>query len=123
LFVPDIRLPPRDQEALRRLRHQFAEAMQELSHLGFVLQGSVSERRMLCGKAACRCRDDPRARHGPYYQWSWKKEGRTVSAYLTQEQAGLCKEWVRNNRTMDKVMRRLRSISLRAARLFEIPPK
>jgi hypothetical protein len=123
LFVPDLKLTPRQQETLRSLERQCGEAARELTQIGFVLQGSVRERRMLCGKAGCRCRTDPRARHGPYYQWSWKEKGRTVSTYLTKDQADICMEWARNNRAMEKILKRLRAISLRAARLFEIPPK
>ena len=42
---------------------------------------------VLCGKSICRCREDPDARHGPYYQWSGKRKGKTVSAYLSDAQA------------------------------------
>jgi hypothetical protein len=121
--VPDLEPPPRRQEALRRLRKEYVEAQRQLAQIGFVLQGSVAERRMLCGKASCRCRREPDARHGPYYQWSWKSRGRTVSVYLTPTQAATCKEWVRNNRQMERIFARLRRISVRAARLLEIPLK
>jgi hypothetical protein len=121
--VPNRELPPRRQEALKRLEREFTETKRQLSRLGFVLQGSLSERRMLCGKAGCRCRSDPDARHGPYFQWSRKIRAKTVSSYLSHEQATTCKDWIRNNRDMEKIIKRLRQLSLRAARLFEIPPK
>jgi len=121
--VPIEELSPRGQEALKRLEREFAEAKQALARLGFVLQGSLSQRRMLCGRAGCRCRAEEGARHGPYYQWGRKIQGKTVSSYLSRDQAALCKGWIRNNRDMEKVIKRLRRISLRAARLFQIPPK
>ena len=121
--MPNQELSPRHQAALKRIEREFAETKRQLSSLGFVLQGSLSERRMLCGKAGCRCRTDPDARHGPYYQWSRKIRAKTVSSYLSREKARICKEWIRNNRDMEKIIKRLRRLSLRAARLFEIPPK
>ena len=116
-------LSPRRQAALERLTLELTEVQRELTRLGFVLQGSLSKRWMLCGKVDCSCKHDPDARHGPYYQWGRKTRGKTVSSYLSPEQAALCKEWIGNNREMEKIIKRLRRISLRAARLFQIPPK
>ena len=121
--MSDIKLSRRRQEAITRCQHEFEEVRAELEDIDFVLQGSVTERRMVCGKPGCRCHRESDARHGPYYQWSWKSRGRTHSVYLTQDQADLCKQWVQNNRRMEKVMKRLRRISLRAAHLHQIPSK
>jgi hypothetical protein len=114
------KLTRRQEEALRRQEEKFEEAKAEIDDLGFVLQGSVVERQMECGKPACRCHEDPEARHGPYYQWTWKADGKTRAVYLTKEQAALCKKWSMNNRRLNKIISRLRSISLRAARSYEI---
>lgn len=56
-------------------------------------------------------------------QWSWKSRGRTSSVYLTKEKAALCRKWVKNHRRMEKILKRLREISLRAARLYEMRSK
>jgi len=117
------KMTPRKEEALRRQEEKYEKAKAEIDDLGFVLQGSVVERWMECGKAACRCHKDPKARHGPYYQWSWKDGGKTHAVYLTKEQAALCKKWIRNNRRLNKIVSRLRSISLRAAWSYEIRKK
>jgi len=123
IFMPSNRFTRRQEESLRRYEQKYEQIKAELSDLGFILQGSVTERWMECGKPACRCHEDPEARHGPYFQWSWKSRGRTYSVYLTKEQASLCKQWVKNNRNMDKIIKRLRKLSLRAARLHKIAPK
>jgi len=116
-------LTQRQEEALRRYEEKYEQIKTELDDLGFVLQGSVSERWMKCGNSACRCHEDPQARHGPYYQLSWKTGGRTFSVYLTKEQAVLCKKWVKNNHRLLKTIKRLRDISLHAARLHKIALK
>jgi len=109
------------QKALQHHERQYEKVKAEILALGYVLQGSVIERWMECGKAACQCHEDVRARHGPYYQWSWKSRGRTVSVYLDKEQAGLCKRWVGNNRRLERILTRIRTLSLRVARLYKLP--
>ena len=113
-------LSPSKQQRLRRYQREYRQLKQGLVNLGFVLQGSLSERWMKCGKPACRCRRDPKARHGPYYQWSWKNKGRTASVYLNPQQAELCKEWIANHRELERVIQRMRDLSLRMSRLYEI---
>jgi hypothetical protein len=95
--------------------------LRELAGLGFVLQGTISERMLPCGKLACRCTTDPAARHGPYIQWTLKRRGKTVGVYLSPEQAVICREWIGNNRRLEAIVRKLRILSMRAARLQEIP--
>jgi len=38
-------------------------------------RGSISERRMKCGKPSCLCQHDSEARHGPYFTLTWAVEG------------------------------------------------
>ena len=83
----------------------------------------VTERWIESGKLNRHCHTDRQARHGPYYQWSWRTRGRTVSVYLDDEQATLCKKRIKNNRRLESTIRRIRALSLRAARLHEIPRK
>ena len=97
--------------SLRSIEEQRDRLLRELGELGFVLQGTVSERRLPCGKVACRCTTDPTARHGPYLQWTLKRRGKTVGVYLKPEQAEICREWIGNNRRLEAIVRKLRALS------------
>jgi len=121
--LTDSQLTRRQQESLCRLQEKFENIKSEIEGIGFVVQGSVTERWKKCGKPACRCYDDPDEWHGPYYQWSWKSGGRTSSVSLTREQAALFREWGKNNRKLENIIKRLRKLSLRAARLHKIARK
>ncbi len=110
-------------EKLHRYGEQYEDLKRELTSCGYILQGSVTEHWIQCGKPSCHCHTDRQARHGPYYQWSWKTRGRTASVYLDAEQAALCKEWIQNNRRLENTLKRMRILSLRAARLHEIARK
>lgn len=57
-------------------------------------RGSVSERTMKCSKPGCRCGENPKARHGPYYSLTRPVEGQTRSRYLSEEQAAVAKEQI-----------------------------
>jgi len=51
--------------------------------------------------------------HGPYYQWSYKLRGKTVSMRMTPEQAKLCEEWVENHRRLKNIIRKMETLSLK----------
>jgi hypothetical protein len=113
-------LSPSKQQRLIRYQQEYRQLKQKLAETGFVLQGSLTKRWMRCGKPSCGCQQDPKARHGPYYQWSWKNKGRTASVYLSQQQAELCQEWIANHRQMERVIQRMRNLSLCMSRLYGI---
>jgi len=113
----------RKRQTLQGYERQYEHLKEQLRAVGYVLQGSVLERWMECGKPSCRCHDDPASRHGPYWQWSWKKRGKTLSVYLTPEKASLCRKWIENHRRMDRIFKQMRELSLRIARLHELPLK
>ena len=120
-------MPPkaegRQAQALRRCEREYQELKLQLQSLGYILQGSVTERWNQCGRAWCHCHKDPQSRHGPYYQWSWKDRGKTKSVYLDAEQAEKCTEWINNHRELERLLKRMRTVSLRVARLLEIDRK
>jgi hypothetical protein len=57
-------------------------------------RGSVSDRWIKCGKAACACAEDPDARHGPYHSLTQAVAGKTRSRFLTAEQVALAQEQI-----------------------------
>lgn len=81
--------------------------------LGYVRPGSLLKRFMPCGKAGCRCMADPPELHGPYYQWTYKRLGKTITVRLNPAQAELCREWVRDHRDLRRIVSKMRRLSLR----------
>ena len=62
----------------------------------------------LCGRPACRCHTDPEARHGPYHYWTRKARGKTVGLKLTEDELGLYREWIDNNRELERLVKEMR---------------
>jgi hypothetical protein len=99
---------------LQRHRKDYAELTKQLAQLGFIWGGSVQSRWLTCGNKKCVCHQNPKARHGPYYYWTSKKAGKTVSRLLAREEASVLLEWVQNRRTLDALVRKMKAISERA---------
>ncbi|MGH9447063.1 MAG: DUF6788 family protein [Terriglobia bacterium] len=57
-------------------------------------RGSLSQRTVKCSKPGCRCAQDPKARHGPYYSLTRAVRGKTHSRFLTPEQAAVARQQV-----------------------------
>ncbi len=107
---------------LARLQRRYRELKKRLQGLGFAVAGTVTERYTLCGKASCRCHADPPQRHGPYYQYSRKVAGKTVSRLVTAEQADQYRQWIANRRALDEITAAIDELSHQAAELLTRQP-
>jgi hypothetical protein len=92
---------------------RFADLKRALADLGLVRPGSLVERYMPCGRPSCKCMGAPPALHGPYYQWSHKIRGKTVTRRLSTAQADACREWLRNHRHLKATVRKMEALSLK----------
>jgi hypothetical protein len=47
----------------------------KILRVGFICSGTLLERTKVCGKPNCACASDPKARHGPYFEWNRREDG------------------------------------------------
>jgi hypothetical protein len=87
------------------LIRRFNANLQEIRLDGYILQGSVV-RRHFRQKGPTGVKT-----YGPYYLWTRKKAGKTVSVALTKEQAGLILAAIRRQRRLDKQLMQIRTLS------------
>jgi Family of unknown function (DUF6788) len=66
---------------------RIAQLTEAFSHPEPIRRGSLYERRMKCGQAACACQRNSKAAHGPYFTLTQKVDGKTHSRYIAPEQA------------------------------------
>jgi hypothetical protein len=107
-----------NQSELADIEHRYRELKNQLQDLGFVIAGSVAERRTTCGAATCRCRTDPTHRHGPYFEYTRKVAGKTTGRRLTAEQAQQYRAWIANRRTLEQITAAMDELSHQAAHLL-----
>jgi hypothetical protein len=86
---------------------RFSDLKASLSQLGPYRRGTVLRRFMPCGKPGCRCQASPPKLHGPYYDWTRKVKGKTVTVRLTPQQAQLFRQWIANARRLDRILQQL----------------
>jgi hypothetical protein len=67
------------------------------------------------GHQGCRCHADPPQLHGPYHQWTRKKNGRTATRILTDDQAADYQPWFDNHRRLRELITELETLSLAIA--------
>ena len=85
----------------------------EVADVPPIRRGSLVRRFMPCGKPGCRCQTSPPQLHGPYYQWTRKVRGKTVTVRINQAQAKLLREWIANGRRLDRLVRQMENVSRR----------
>jgi hypothetical protein len=99
---------------------RFRELKADLARIEYFSKGTLLARRMKCGKPNCLCQSDANKRHGPYFEWTYKENGKTVNVRLTAESAPLFKEAARQYRRLKSILARLEKLSRQAvARLAE----
>ena len=91
---------------------QAARIARELAALGFALPGTLADRMTRCGHPGCRCHADPPQPHGPYHQWTRKKDGKTATRILSDDQFADYQEWFGNHRRLRELIAELEALSL-----------
>jgi hypothetical protein len=79
-----------------QLESQIQKIKEELVSLGRLRPGSLSKQYNVCGKAACRCKETPPKKHGPYYQLSFTRRGKSTTRFVRRGYVTAIKEELRN---------------------------
>lgn len=103
------------EDRLRPYRRRVRQLAAQLARTGFLTKGTVIRHYARCGNPDCRCRRDPSQRHGPYYRWSTKLAGKTVTRHLSDEEGRLYVEWIAERRRVREILDQIERISERAA--------
>ena len=95
-------------------QERYEDLKRAIAALGFFRYGSLVRRFMPCGKTGCRCQASPPELHGPYYQWTRKVRGKTVTVRLSKQGATLLQTWTANGRQLDRILAQMERLSHRA---------
>jgi hypothetical protein len=99
----------------RRQQARAARITAELASLGLALPGTLIERHVRCGKPGCRCHADPPVLHGPYWQWTRKIDGKTVTRLVADDQLDDYRQWLDNHRRLRALVAELEALTLAIA--------
>ncbi len=112
-------MPPTNNIDRRLADHEqrYRKLAAQLATIGLIHSGSVTRRYTRCATPGCKCHADPPQPHGPYYQWTAKINGKTVTRRLSESEAQLYQEWIANDRQLRRLIQQMRQIAAKAAEL------
>jgi hypothetical protein len=73
-----------------------------ITALGPILPGTVSTALAKCGKPTCRCHQDRKYLHGPYYRWTGWMNGRPTTKTISEEMARECQKRIENYKELQR---------------------
>jgi hypothetical protein len=108
----------RTQSRLDAYERRYRALAAQLADVGYITSGSVALRYNQCGKSNCACQHDPTKRHGPYWHWTAKVDGKTVNRKLSEHEARLYQESIANDRHVRELLTQMRAVATKATQLL-----
>jgi hypothetical protein len=104
------------KQTIQRLQQRYEMLKAKIAHIGLIQVGTITKR--------VDRRDSPtspggKRDYGPYYQWTFKRSGKTVTKNLTKYQAKEYGKAIANYRNLQKNIIEMRKISLKILHNYE----
>jgi hypothetical protein len=93
--------------AAEALRRRFRRLAARLAKTDWILLGTIHERRLRVPSR----RGRKAKTYGPYYQWTFKRRGRTLTVNLSAAQVGAFRKAIRRQRAVERLLAQMRAIS------------
>jgi hypothetical protein len=90
---------------------------QAIVRLGDLRPGKLSQQYNVCGKADCRCKADPPQKHGPYYQLSFTRNGKSSTQFVRKEDLAVVRQQLRNYQRLRELIDRWITLGMELSRL------
>jgi hypothetical protein len=82
------------------IERQIDKLKRDLAGLGQLRPGSLSKQYTVCGSQGCRCVATPPQKHGPYYQLSFTRKGKSSSKFVRKEDLPAIRKQLKNYERM-----------------------
>lgn len=96
---------------MQELFKKFNALKVQLRSIEPICLGSINTVYTKCGNDYCECFKDKTKRHGPYFLWTRKKNGKTISKRLSKKQVNSCKKFINNYAKLKKIIDKMLDIS------------
>jgi len=94
-----------------KLKEQFDRVKGEVFSISYLKKGSLTKCCQTCGNPGCRCHKDKKYRHGPYWWWSTKENGKTKSILVPEGMLSEVRSYIDNYRLLMSMVKQLEEIS------------
>jgi hypothetical protein len=107
------------------LQRQIEKTKGELAALGDLRPGSLSTQYNVCGSPGCKCKADPPVKHGPYYQVSYTRKGKSSTKFVKKEDLPEVRKQLKNYERMKLLMEKWIDLAMELSilRLAKKPTK
>jgi len=95
----------RPETIAKRARERIVRIRRAIMRIELVCSGTLLERMKMCGRPGCACASNPAARHGPYFEWGYLREGRLRHRQVQPPQAAAVRQAIVNYREVKKLLR------------------
>ena len=99
------------------LEARIAKIKEEIAALGDLHPGALSQQFNICGNPRCRCKTEPAARHGPYYQLSYAWRRKSTTRFVRKENLAEVMRQVKNYRRLRHLVDRWVTLAMQLSRL------
>jgi hypothetical protein len=82
------------------IERQIEKLKRDLAGLGELRPGSLSMQYTVCGSTGCRCKATPPKKHGPYYQLSFTRKGKSSTKFVRKEDLPAIRKQLKNYERM-----------------------
>jgi hypothetical protein len=86
------------------LEKRIRKIKQQIGELGDLRPGALSQQYNVCGSAGCQCKASPPIKHGPYYQISFKRHGKSSSQFVREEDLQDVQQQLENYRRLRELV-------------------
>ena len=97
-----------EKTELATLKKRYGKLVLQLSATDLILQGTITERTI---KKKQRGEHGATQTLGPYYQWTFKREGKTVTINLSKAQTKRFQKAIDANKKAEGILKQMRELS------------
>lgn len=105
-----------------RLENKLTELKNQIDDLGIAIPGSIQTVYLKCGKSNCRCHQDKDLRHGPYYLWYRRINGKTATQSIAEEDVQSYRMWIGNREKLEDLFQKIVKLGADYAAVFKSTP-
>ncbi len=103
---------------IETLQVRIERIKKKISLIEKIRPGSLSKQYNVCGNPTCRCKDpDNPKKHGPYFQLSYSRKGKSTSEFVMKEMVADVKKEIKNYQNFKKLMDEWIDLSMKIDRL------
>jgi hypothetical protein len=96
----EIYFSPMNTKREPEIERQIERLKRNLAGLGQLRPGSLSKQYTVCGSPGCRCVATPPQKHGPYYQLSFTRKGKSSTKFVRKEDLPAIRKQLKNYERM-----------------------